>query len=991
LASASVFICYAHVDNAPRKRWLDRLRVHLAPFVRHTEIAVWSDQNLETGQKWDEEIARQLQTARVAVLLVSPDFLASEYIANSELPVLLKRAHDDGMTILPLLLYPSAYQYARFKWPDPKDGPNDLTLSSIQAAGSPSETLSEMKRPKQDRVLVELAKCIHGVLNSEGVSRSTPPRDEESHISISHLPSAGAYLVGREAELTRLQQAWESPREHVISVIGRGGEGKSNLVRHWLNDLAANGWPDAGRVYGWSFYSQGTNDKAASADQFIDQALRFFGEPEPERLKSADARGERLAQLVGSGRNLLVLDGLEPLQYPPGPMQGRLKDPALQTLLAGLTAKNRGLCVITTRERLPDLASTAHSMTPEIELPPLTPDAGARLLANLGVTGSDGERETVATKLGGHAFSIHLLGTYLAEVYDGDIARAGEVALLDEDSESGKHARHLLASYEKWLSGRTLTGSDLSPEEAAEAKQTGAEILAVLRLLGLFDRPATMAAIDALRVTPAIAGLTEPLVSLSFAEWHRTLARLRNLQLIDHDLGEVETIDAHPLLREYFAEQLKNIPESATEAHGRLYDHFKTTAPDLPETLRDMAPLFQAVVHGCKAGKWQDALDEVVYRRIQRGDDDFASRHLGATGACLASIAAFFIQPWRRVTAAFSGSDTGYILNSVGFYLGAVGRFSECAEPLMLAIETAIAEKQWPNACVAADNLSDIHQTLGDIAAAVRYAEQATELAIRSDDTAEMRHRAATLADVLHAAGAQEDARQAFADAEAMPSLGELGLVALSGFRYTDLLLCIATRVSREAEDRLQSIREIAMRNEQHLEYIDARPYSLYTRALPRLLIGRTCALLAEDLSRARQLFDDAISLLREASQAHLLATGLVWRAEFARRTKHREAADRYLTEAEQLADRHGMLRWQIESAVERAWFHHTFGDSQAAREKLAEAKQVIARTEKPYVPHVWTFEGKAPPPYIGVFKEGDIIGYHRCDDSIAELERQLA
>ncbi|HEX2120966.1 MAG TPA: TIR domain-containing protein, partial [Thermoanaerobaculia bacterium] len=649
-SAKSVFVCYAHTDNAPRKRWLHRLLEHLAPVVRHDEIAVWSDHNLSGGEKWDEEIARQLARARVAVLLVSPAFLASEYIANSELPVLLKRSRDDGLTILPLLLYPSVFDVARFRWPDPKNGPEELTLSSLQAVGSPAATLSELPRPKQERVLVALVKHIHSILTAENEPRrpspATPRREEASTVSISHLPSAGELLIGRETELARLNEAWDSAREHIITVIGRGGEGKSNLVRHWLNDMAANKWRGAERVYGWSFYSQGTNDKAASADQFIDQALRFFGEASPETLKSADARGEKLAQLVGSNRNLLVLDGLEPLQYPPGAMHGRLKDPALQTLIYGLLAKNRGLCVITTREELPELASTRRTLSPEIKLPPLTPEAGGKLLADLGATGSEAERELVARQLGGHAFSIQLLGTYLAEVFGGDIGRAGDVTLLEEDSESGNHARHILGSYEKWLSAGTLAEDDLPPEEAEEVKRTGAEMLAVLRLLGLFDRPATMDAMNVLRAAPAIPGLTEALASLSDAAWRRTIARLRNLQLIDHDAGEVETLDAHPLLREYFAEQLQTKPESAKEAHRRLYEHFKKSAPHLPETLREMTPLFQAVVHGCKAGAWREALIEVFHSRVQRRGA-FAAQGLGAIGACLSSLSAFCDEPWR--------------------------------------------------------------------------------------------------------------------------------------------------------------------------------------------------------------------------------------------------------------------------------------------------------------------------------------------------------
>ena len=986
---ASVFICYARVDNAPRKRWLHHVLEHLAPVVRHNQIA-WSDEDIEPGQKWDDVIHAQLRSARVAVLLISPAFLASEYIANRELPVLLKRMHEDGLTVLPLLLYPSFYQRARFQWPDPKQGPNDVKLSSIQVVGSASQTLSEMPVPDRNRVLVELAERVDDILSNTAPSPA-PPREEDSRVSIAHLPSAGAYLLGREADLARLQQAWASPREHVITVIGRGGEGKSNLVRHWLNHMAANGWPDAARVYGWSFYSQGTNDKAASADQFIDQALRFFGEHEPERLKSADARGERLAELVGSSRNLLILDGLEPLQYPPGPMYGRLKDPALQTLIASLTARNRGLCIITTRENLPELASTRHSLTPEIELPPLTPEAGARLLANLGVSGSDAERESVATKLGGHAFSVHLLGTYLAEVHGGDIARAGEVALLDEDSASGKHARHILASYEKWLSGGTLAGSDLSPEEAADATQTGAEMLAVLRLLGLFDRAATMEAINALRAEPAITGLTEPLVSLSVPEWRRTLARLRNLQLIDHEVGDVETIDAHPLLREYFAEQVDRMHESATKAHRRLYEHFKNAAPDLPETLRDMAPLFEAVVHGCKAGEWKDALDTVFKRRMQRGSRFFATRRLGALGACIASLAAFFTNPWRQLSASFSGTDTAYILGNTGFYLSSVGRFDECADPLMLALESTRSAQRWRDASVTATNLSNVYLTLGDVAAALRYAEQAVEFAVWSKDVAHIIRRASLVGNVLDVAGAPEEALRAFAEAEGMQSHKTPILMAINGFQYTDLLLRMATGASANGADRQRAMHEITTRNEQHIAHIEAGTFSLFSRALPRLLIGRTSAVLGKDLSRACELFDEAISLLREATRAHLLAMGLVWRAEFRRMTNDREPADRDLTEVEQLSARHGMLRWQIESAVERAWFHHTFGAPQDSREKLAEAKQLIKKTEKPYVPYVWTFEEKKPPSYVGIFKEGQILGYYRCNDSIAELEGLLA
>ena len=995
-SAKSVFVCYAHADNAPRKRWLHRLLEHLAPVVRHDEIAVWSDQNLQAGEKWDEEIARQLAAARVAVLLVSPAFLASEYIANSELPVLLKRSQEDGLTILPVLLYPSLYDVARFRWPHPKDGPEEFLLSSLQAVGAPSETLSEMDGPKRDRAFVALAKRIQNVLADDGAKRSTAPakvRDTEmSQISISHLPSAGQLLIGRETELARLNAAWDGQRDHIIAVIGRGGEGKSNLVRHWLNDMAANKWRGAERVYGWSFYSQGTNDKAASADQFIDQALRFFGERNPEELKSPDARGERLAQLVGSSRNLLVLDGLEPMQYPPTTtMHGRLKDPALQTLIYGLLAQNRGLCVITTREELPELASTTQTLSPEIHLPPLTPEAGATLLKNLGATGSDAEREVVAQRLGGHAFSIQLLGTYLAEVFGGDIANAAEVALLDEDAESGNHARHLLGSYEKWLSGGTLAEADLSPEEAADTKRTGAAMLAVLRLIGLFDRPATIEAIDVLRAKPVIPRLTEPLAPLSDADWKRTLARLRNLQLIDHDYGgDVETLDAHPLLREYFAQQLEKTPDSAKTAHRRLFEHFKKSAPEHPDTLRDMATLFQAVVHGCKAGEWQEALDGIYFERIQRGRDFFASKSLGAVGACLAALEPFFARPWHQLMDALPLGDAGFVLGEASYYLRAIGRIDDAMQPATLALEIATEQGHTASIFTRAENLSEMKLEIGDVAGALRYGEQAVESAMRYGQAVEIPERITTVAYTLHSAGLTNEAIAAFETAELQlrAASGLPALVGLAGLQHLDLLM--SSIVTRSEEAGLSNhLNEIRKRGEAQLAIVSKNPVVLFDLAFPRLMLGRVLTWEGSGEMRAQKLFDEAVSLLREAGQAPLLPYALLGRAEFSRVIRDRSAADRDLSEVEQLADRHGLLRWQIESAVARAHFEHAFGQADKARQRLAATKLLIVKTDKRYVPHVWT-SAAAPPPYIGLFKEGQTIGYHRCDQAIAELERRM-
>jgi len=89
--------------------------------------------------------------------------------------------------------------------------------------------------------------------------------------------------------------------------------------------MASERYRSAELVFGWSFYRHGTSGQSASsADEFLDAALSWFGDPDP-RHGTAWEKGERLAKLVAHRRTLLVLDGLEPLQNPPGPQEGRLR------------------------------------------------------------------------------------------------------------------------------------------------------------------------------------------------------------------------------------------------------------------------------------------------------------------------------------------------------------------------------------------------------------------------------------------------------------------------------------------------------------------------------------------------------------------------------------------------------------------------------------------------------------------------------------------
>ena len=313
----------------------------------------------------------------------------------------------------------------------------------------------------------------------------------------------------------------------------------------WLERLAKDNYRGARRVFAWSFYSQGTSERATSADQFINAALEWFGDEHP-MMGSPWDKGERLAQLARREKTLLLLDGMEPLQSPPAYERGKVKDPALATLVEELARENNGLCVITTRETIADLNEYEFVVPPsggsvtsesdrlkaelqtvtsesdrlkaelqtvrQINLELLSPEAGRALLRVGDVRGTDEELERATEDFGRHALALNLLAAYLQDIPGHHISAAAQIPDLDVPEAEGRRPRRLIAAFEQKFG-------------------EGPEVEA-LRLLGLFDRPADGASIAALREAPIIPGLTDHIQTSSAADWLRALQRLRKYKLI---------------------------------------------------------------------------------------------------------------------------------------------------------------------------------------------------------------------------------------------------------------------------------------------------------------------------------------------------------------------------------------------------------------------------------------------------------------------------
>lgn len=155
-----VFVSYSHADA----KWLTSMRSHLKLLERHAGIEQWDDTKIKPGTQWREEIQSALERAKVAVLLVSADFLTSDFIVTNELPPLLKAAQEHGTLILALIVRPCRFEKTE--------------LARFQAVNPPSRPLSALSSSRREEWYVKLSGLIEDAL----ASSAPAPVDPDKHL-----------------------------------------------------------------------------------------------------------------------------------------------------------------------------------------------------------------------------------------------------------------------------------------------------------------------------------------------------------------------------------------------------------------------------------------------------------------------------------------------------------------------------------------------------------------------------------------------------------------------------------------------------------------------------------------------------------------------------------------------------------------------------------------------------------------------------------------
>ncbi|MES0488970.1 MAG: tetratricopeptide repeat protein [Leptospirales bacterium] len=233
-----IFISYAHKDNDPETSevlWLNRVLDHLTVLQLQDKTTLWTDKNIKPGQEWHNEVNTALESANVALLLISQHFIGSEFIQNSELPVLLRRAKDEkSLTIIPIHIRACNWELVECNYPDPRNGPNIFLLSDFQSANKPHKPFNVLDEGEVDRILKEIVRQVAEVLKNIGPTALAQPQPKSVH---HNLPwEKNPWFTGRAKELAAIQTQLVQTQK--AAIYGIGGVGKTQTaVQYGYNHL----------------------------------------------------------------------------------------------------------------------------------------------------------------------------------------------------------------------------------------------------------------------------------------------------------------------------------------------------------------------------------------------------------------------------------------------------------------------------------------------------------------------------------------------------------------------------------------------------------------------------------------------------------------------------------------------------------------------------------------------------------------------------------
>jgi tetratricopeptide (TPR) repeat protein len=562
-------------------------------------------------------------------------------------------------------------------------------------------------------------------------------------VDVWRLASTPSHMVGRTAESEALTRAWLSGNDNVVSVVGWGGAGKTTLIANWLAEMAAYRYHGAENVFAWSFDGQFDGENWVTSDQFFDALIRFL---DIEGVSSSTTweRCREATHRLQQSKSLIILDGLERIQHPPGALEGTFRERVMQMFIRELAALNTGMLVLASRLPIIDIDAYVGKTCRLVPVPELSRAESIEILTSGGIQGDLPQLSRIAAEVRDHPLSLRLLSGYLQTVFTGDARLWESSGLSKAVAGEGGNASAIMDQYAAWFDGK--------PE------------LQLLQMLGLFNREATEEELAVLRERPVCTGLNDQFTEMNRADLAYTMSSLRRAGMIQINGDRDGAVDAHPLVREYFQRSFrKRSPDAFREGHRRLRNLLAAKSSSRPNSLEECAPVMAAIWHGTRAGDNTEAL-ESLYRPRLAQDHHFLRDGLGAAASNHAVLSYLLEDTGSQ---PLSDEQVSSLLADQSLDLRMMGNTAEAIFPLQHAIRLTRSSNN-PLALVnQLRHLSQLELALGKVDEACRHAEEALRLSIeqqpRSLETLSAR---TSCAHALLQSGRYNDARQVLSRAD---------------------------------------------------------------------------------------------------------------------------------------------------------------------------------------------------------------------------------
>ena len=533
-----------------------------------------------------------------------------------------------------------------------------------------------------------------------GEARAAVADDLEAHLA--EAPELFDEFVGRDDLLAAVAADIDDPSTHITALIGLGGEGKSSIARRALDDVLAQpeARPDA--IFWWDF------TRRPSVEEFFGELVAYMsrGKIDPKRLQSASTHAQIVGAMLGQGRHLFVLDGLERVQSNEPDSRGEIPShPLLEFLTYVADPDHHSHALITSRLPLADL--TPFATVAERSVERLTSSEGVALLRNTGCTGDVATLADVVERWGGHALAIALLGRYVADVFGGDASHAASIPLPAVDPDGYERVRSILLQYDsifgpvefgiiavvslcrrpipRWFTHELFEDPDERPDMVAPLGDDIGHRDAALRRLEQLGVVTADSVVDQLSAHPLVS------------EFYR--ARLAGTDGVD---------DLHELLSMAYLSAAGLSPEAAFDEHTEVYD-----LDELPP-FEELLPLVEAVHHACAAGLFGGAI-AIHHLRINQGMHSYLGVRYGAYQTDLDICRGFFPGGDLNAKPVFDSYQ-----NRAGLALVGLGRLPEAIDLLNRNLESRVELREWRDASMNLPILADARERLGELEAAER-------------------------------------------------------------------------------------------------------------------------------------------------------------------------------------------------------------------------------------------------------------------------------